>query len=422
MNRAFPVIVAVLLIFCSPAAAFGTGMSTVVAKTPSAKNPVQPPGFNNTAYQLSIGTPDRSGTDTPSLSLSTALEMDRNDLETQKRMNTLDERLSNVKSSGEKKQILSWFKANISVRLSALQTEERTTSQRFNSQAIGTDEYINDLAMIEVKANNIEDAVKRMKSAAKRENVVRFQPYEWQYLTKLIPLRSKIREAAVESFHYGTSSEKIYVATTSNGVALSSIISNQYIRDVYRSDYRNTSLINQMTSREANNITIHEYPWSTNNKNKISSPTKFVYDKAAQTKIIYPQGVIEAYLDTGTKKIYREIQYKSLTGDNHAPYGASVENNSTNLHLVVNRTYSGGPLRINLTDSEGDPVNGHIEIGETELGDTGPTGTIYTISPSREFTVTATHDSETVKVTLTPYGVTNRSSNGETPRNAGESP
>ncbi len=48
MYRAFPVLVAVLLVLCSPAVAFEVGMSSSVATTPAASNLVQPPGFNNT--------------------------------------------------------------------------------------------------------------------------------------------------------------------------------------------------------------------------------------------------------------------------------------------------------------------------------------------------------------------------------------
>lgn len=417
MNRAFPVLVTVLLILCSPAAVFGVGASSPTTTTPSAKNPTHPSGFNNTSAHLSLGTAGRSDTATPSLSLSTALEMDRNTLKTEKRMYTLDEQLSKVSTSGEKRQILLRFRGKLERKLSSLQTHERTASQQFNGQEIDTDEYVKELAILQTEADDLERSMKYMTSEG--ENVVKFSPHEREFQSDLIPLRSRVRESAVSSIRYGTSSKPLYVATSQSGVVLATVINDQYIREAYRDDYRNRSVNGFLSVQKARNVTVSQYPWASANGDPPS--TYQVYDKVTKTRIVHPQGLIRAYLDSGTKKIYREIQYKVLAGDDHVPYGTTFQNNSTNLHLVVNRTYSGGPLRINLTDSEGDPVDGHIEIGETELGDTGPTGTIYTVSPSREFTVTATHDSETVKVTLTPYGVTNGSSNGETPRNAGGS-
>ncbi len=419
MNRAFPVLVAVLLI-CSPAVASESGMSSSSATTPNVTNPVQPPGFNNTAYHLSLGNPDRSDTYTPSLSLSTALQMDRSKLQAQKRMNTLDERLSNAKSNGEKRQILVRFSGNLSARLSAIQTKERTASQQFASQKIKTSRYVKDLALVETEADNVKSSMEYMKSEAEQEGVIRFSPNEWEFRTYLIPLQSRVRKSLVSDLQYETDPKPIYVATTSDGVVLSTVSGNQYIREAYRADYRNGSIHSNLDGSEKYSLTMSQYPWV--NQTNTTSGTNLNYRRGvALTKIIHSQGLINAYLDSGTKKIYREVQYKYLTGDNHVPYGTAVRNNSTNLNLVVNRTYSGGPLRINLTDGSGDPVNGRIEVGNTPLGTTGKDGTIFTVSPSREFTVRATHDSETLKVTLTPYGVTNSSSGSGTPRGAGES-
>ncbi len=166
------------------------------------------------------------------------------------------------------------FKANLDVRLSALQTEERTTSQQFNSQLIGTSEYVKDLAVLSTKASNAENSMEYMKSEAKKQSIIQFQSREWQSRTKLIPLRSRIRDVAAESFRSGTASKPIYVATTSNGVVLATVLDKQYIREAYRSDYRNTSINNPMTGAQADDITHSKYLWTTNasRRNSTQSP------------------------------------------------------------------------------------------------------------------------------------------------------
>jgi hypothetical protein len=416
MSRVSPILLAALLVLCSPSVAFGIGAPASTANPPAAKNPVQPPGFNNTSSHLSLGTPTRSDTYAPSLSLSTTLEMDRNELLEQKERFTLDERLSKVEDSSKKEQLLIRFRSNLELELSALKGKERLTGKQFNNQEIGTQEYVQRLALLDTKAKNVERSIEYMTS--KRKDVIQFAPYEWKLRTDLIPLQSQVREYAARSFRGEGDSRSVYVATSDDGVVLSMVSDNQYIREAYRSDYRNGSISSHISISEVANITLNSYPWIVEQSKPATprSDTDIRYKRgASKTGIYYPQGLVEAYLDTGTKKIYREIQYQLLTGNNHIPYGTAIRNNSTNLELAVNRPYPGGPLQVNLTDSSGKPVRGKIEIGETSVGNTGADGTLWTVSPRGTFTVTATHSNKTVNVTLSPYGVPSTNSTSGSP-------
>ncbi len=416
MSRVSRILLAALLVLCSPSVAFGVGVPASTASPPSAKNPVQPPGFNNTSSHLSLGTPTRSDTYSPSMSLSTALEMDRNELLEQKKRYTLDEQLSKVDDSSKKEQLLIKFRSNIEVQLSELKSDERSASEQFTNQEIGTRTYVQRLALLDSKGKDVERSIEYMLS--KKKDVIQFPPEEWKLRTDLIPLQSRVRDYAARSFRGNGDSRSLYVATTEDGVVLSMVHGNQYIREAYRPDYRNVSKSSQLSISEVSNLTVNSYPWIVKRSESGTphSDTDVRYKKgASRTLIYYSQGLTEAYLDTGTEKIYREIQYKLLTGDNHIPYGTAIRNNSTNLELTVNRTYPGGPLRVELTDSSGEPVQGKVRIGETPVGNTGTSGTMWTVSPRGTYTVTATNSSETVNVTLSPYGIPNTNSTSGTP-------
>ncbi|MFH5800183.1 hypothetical protein [Haladaptatus sp. CMAA 1911] len=416
MSRVSRILLAALLVLCSPSVAFGIGVPASTASPPAAKNPVQPPGFNNTSSHLSLGTPTRSDTYSPTMSLSTTLEMDRNELLEQKKRYTLDEQLSKVDDSSKKEQLLIKFRSNIEVQLSELKSEERSASEQFTDQEIGAQKYVQRLALIDSKGKDVERSIEYMIS--KRKDVIQFPPDEWKLRTDLIPLQSRIRDYAARSFRGEGDSRSLYVAATEDGVVLSMVNGNQYIREAYRPDYRNVSKSSQLSISEVSNLTVNSYPWIVKQSESGTphSDTDVRYKKgASKTLIYYSQGLTEAYLDTGTEKIYREIQYKLLTGNNHVPYGTAIRNNSTNLELTVNRTYPGGPLRVKLTNSSGEPVQGKIAIGETPVGNTGPSGTMWTVSPRGTYTVRATHSSETVNVTLTPYGIPSTNSTSGSP-------
>lgn len=416
MSRVFPVLLAALIVLGPSAVTIGNGSAAGSSPTapPGAANPTKPSGFNNTSAHLSLGTPERSEAYTPSLSLSTTLEMDRNEIETRKELYTLDEKLSNADDEEERYQLLTRYRTDLELELSSLKSKERKASEQFNNQEIDVREYGERIAVLDAKAESVEGAIEHM--IKKGNSVLQFAPHEWEFRADLIPIRGEVRNEIVKSIRRGGDGKRVFVATTSDGVVLSTVTGDKYVREAYRSDYRNSSLENYLTGREKKNITIGSYPWIDENKYRTSS--NFRYKKGvSETKMFHPQGVITAYLDSGTGKIYRESQYKLLTGDNHIPYGTAIRNNSSDLSLVINRTYPGGPLRINLTDTNGEPVNGDIEIGDTPIGTTGEDGTLWTVSPRREFTVSASNGSETVGVTLLPYGVTKTNSTNGTPEN-----
>jgi hypothetical protein len=412
MSRVLPVALAVLLVLCSPAAAFETGSSTSDSSSRNVESIVKPPGFNDTASHLSVGKPGRTATYTPSLDLGAALTMDRNEVRTQKRMSTLNERLANAETRQSKEQVLIRYTPELESQLSSLKHTERTISKRFNNSEMTTQQYVRQLAILDAKARNIAHAIDHLDSRG--DTVPSFAPPVRRLRADLYSLRGQVRQYATDRFRGQSAPRPIYVETTNTGVILSTIEGNQYVREAFRADYRKPSEAKALLVQRAANITLSQYQWL--NEHEKSPSTD--YGAGVYPSVIpYSQGVVKPVLDSGTEKIFRETQYKYLTGSNHIPYGTAVRNNSTSLNLTVNRTYPGGPLRINLTDASGDPVRGNISVGDTHVGQTGNDGVLWTVALSRTFTVSATYDSETVNVTLAPYGMTATNSTTSPPRN-----
>ncbi len=402
MARVLPVVFAVLLALTSPAVVVETQSA---APTPAAETEeiAEPPGFNNTTSHLSLGLPDRSGVDTPSISLSATLEMERNEIQAEKQRYTLNEKLSNAENNQEKEQILIRYRPEIKSQLSALKNQERTIRQQFNNGEISSKQYIRRLAVLHARAGDIEDSIRHME--IRGQSLPRFTPEVWRLRAELVPLQGEVRQYTVNQYRGASSEQRVFVSTTNTGVVLSTIYRDQYVRETYLPENINPDGTNQLLLQEAQNITANQYPWVQNNSGgELSTDSRFGTG-IFSTTMPHKHGVITAFLDGKTEKIFREFQYKSLSGNNHIPYGESVRNESGSYVLTVNRTYPGGPLRINTTNTRGEAVSARISIGNTHTGKTGTDGVLWTVSSRQKLTVSATRQGETSNVTVAPYGV-----------------
>ncbi|ELZ94515.1 DUF7094 domain-containing protein, partial [Haloferax sulfurifontis] len=117
-------------------------------------------------------------------------------------------------------------------------------------------------------------------------------------------------------------------------------------------------------------------------------------------------GQLTAYVDSGTGRVFKESQTRPLESITTRDTASGVRDG---LALTVDRTYPGGPLRIQLNESEtGDPVDANVTIGleasqeSTLLGHTGSDGTIWTVSPSASYTVTVIRGNSAVVLTTAP--------------------
>ncbi len=325
--------------------------------------------------------------------------------ETRHQMYALEERLQSASGRQEKNQILLRYQFSIKSRLSTLQNAERAASQKYNDGTLTTRQYTRRLALIDAQAAGVERSISWMAEHA--DDVPRFAPQVWTLRGDLVTLQGPVRQSIGRTIRGQSDANVVSVAATKSGVVLATTRGSQYVREAYRADYRKPKTTGTMSYREAQNVTVSQYPWLQSNSVNVDKSTDVRYSSVGiwKTDFVHPQGVIEAYLDGSTKEVFREVQYKDLTGPSRVPYGPAVRNNSTDLELAVNRTYSGGPLRVNLTDANGNPVNGTVEVAGTELGPTGADGVLMTVAPREQFTVSARRGLNTVSVTVRPYGV-----------------
>ncbi|WP_115864684.1 DUF7096 domain-containing protein [Halorussus litoreus] len=417
--RHIPVMLALLLALSPGAVAFQAAApsASVAAESPPeasvAESPsdvtsaartdaVQPAPNGNTTNVMTLGTePTRSAFDSPTLALGESLATKHNDVRAQLSIDSLDEQLKNTDRTEQKKRILNRYRYRIENRIISLKASERQVATAFSNGTLSKTEYLYALGRIDAEA---EDTHRKINALKERASTTDFAFDARSVKTKLVTLEGPVRDHVLDAMKGGQPSTKIYVATNDNGVVLAMLRNGEYVREVYRADNRDSSSNGQMSFEEAENEVLgQQFPWVLD-INNINGAQQRQYSSLSVLRFIYfhQHGELTAYVDTSTEKIYRTIQQKQLFGENSLPPGPAVNESAENLTLSVSRTYSGGPLRVKLTNATGAPVQGEISIDGEPIGRTTENGVLWTLGPNEEFRAGATYDGRTVNVTTTP--------------------
>jgi hypothetical protein len=411
--RLIPIMLALLLALSPGAVAMQAAAPTASDAERSAtdafeqveNDTVQPAPGGNTTTVMTLGTdPARTAFESPSLSLGDSLAMDRDGVRAQLSVTELDQELASAESNRDKKQILNRYRYQIENQIISIQAKEERATSAFSNGTISEYEYLRTLSRINTEAKEIKNMIDAME--ARSEDVSRFSlKTEASTLKgKLVTVEGPVRDRISRVIHGEVSPTKIYVATSDSGVVLSTIVGDTYVREIVRTDRYDPSATPDLSSIEANDIVAEErYPWAGENTDSGGTYSfRFGSTNVFSVRVSHHHGKLVAYLDGANKEVFKEVQHKRLTGNHSLPPGPGVVNSSDNATLTVNRTYPGGPLRVQLTNETGAPLQGQVTVAGEPVGRTNAEGVLWTLGPTEQFAVTATHEDATVNVTATP--------------------
>jgi len=294
---------------------------------------------------------------------------------------------------------------------------ETTTLERRQAGAIGsynngettTREFVATLARVDRAATLLERRAVSLRNVSRTtfssgsavtDNISRVRSSLRRFQG---PVRDRIRDAVAG----GDGGVRVFVATTEQGVALSTIDNATYVREVYRGFlWQNGG--SGLTGAEVSTAVAGAYPeiWETRNRTSgTGSSDAFVLT------VSHPGGELDAHVRGENRRVFREVQRLPLAT---YPPGPAVDRSLNGLVIRVNRTYPGGPLRVNVTDQRtGEPVNTSVSIspnsdpGPVTVGSTGDDGVLWTlgVGESRQgYTITANEvgDSRVVVLVTRP--------------------
>lgn len=410
--RLTPVILALLLALSPGVVAVQTSAPTTSTSV-GQSDTVRPPVEGNTTAVMTLGTEaERTAFDSPSLSLGSALSMQRGEFETRLDVATLDQRLAAAETAERKRILLNQFRYRIERQIISLKAEERQVTQAFSNGTISKGEYLRTLGRIDGAAGELHTMARALEKRAEDVGGLSMSNLVSTIDGKLAPLEGPVRDRISKASRGELRSTRVFVATADTGIVLSTIVDDTYVREIVRTDHRDPSAGGSMTLVDARNAVHEQYPWAEEHPSRGTGTDPYGSTSVYSVYIKHPHGTLIAYIDGGTGQVFKEVQHKWLTGEKSLPPGPSVSNSSENVTVTVNRTYAGGPLRVKLTNATGAPLDGQITVAGEPVGRTRGDGVLWTLGPADRFRVSATDGDTTVNVTVTPVEPSPESAEG----------
>ena len=385
MQRFLPVLVALLVVAGTPPvlAASQTGDAVPGDRTPVAG--VSP----DTPRVLELD--DRGAADfgRPGLSVTTAIEAETGAMESTLFTYGVETRVERAATEDEKRDVLLDAVSRVDARVDGVAREERTARLAYIRGEDTASTYLETLGRIGDEAEDWDRTLERIEQLSDRGSRVRTQVSGIR--ADLETLRGPLREEAGEMLRGDRSPERIFVGAATEGAVLSTISDGVYVREAVRTDNRDDA-VGSMNIEESQTRFTELYPVAWEERSSISIDPRG--SDAWRLQLRHSHGRLTSYLDTSTGHVYRDIHVKTLSSMPTVT-GTSVTRNNTTLN--VSRTYAGGPLKVAVTNATGAPVDASVRVNGTWMGPTGSDGTVWAVSPSGTYNVTAEHnDSELV--------------------------
>lgn len=268
-----------------------------------------------------------------------------------------------------------------------LRSRQQAAIAAFNDGRMDPEAFVVELATITAKAEALEDRVEMLTARAEEIDgfsLSRADPVIYQ----LRAFGGPVRERAVAAIRGEAPRTLFFVTTGPEGYELTTISGDVYVREAYRGAVRSADSSAQIEASEAINVTRRSYPHIVAD----SDTSAIVSGMTAVVRQTYGNASLTAFVDSESERVFKEYQHIPLATFTS---GSAATNVLNGLRITVNRTYPGGPMRVHVSDAEtGEPVNLSVTLSQgpsrgVDVGRTGEDGTLWTLSPRGQFTVTA---------------------------------
>lgn len=143
------------------------------------------------------------------------------------------------------------------------------------------------------------------------------------------------------------------------------------------------------------------YPWAYSGNQQFNRQVARQGPGVYRITAEHPQGPddrddhLEAYISGSTTDVFHELQ---ALDPEAVPVYRIASNRTAALNLTVTTTTETGPMRVDVTDGQGNPRNATVFVGDRRVGTTGADGRLRTVRPSGTFQVSAVRDGERVTI------------------------
>jgi hypothetical protein len=366
---------------------------------------------NRTIRVLDIRRPtlQRSTVNRETLNLGPALGFDAN--VTTIRVNTAVtvDRIESADSTQERRRLLVEELERLEQRSQTLRSRQAAAITSYARGRLSPREFVRELAYVDTKARALEDRRSRLATLSQEMDSPPVAPDRLAGLQlELLTLTGPVRQEAAAVLRGQQPAGRFFVAAGGGGVVLSVIQNDTYVREAYRPDLRtaNATSPGPFTTEDALDTTARNYPtvWGLKGNSTEVVGSGSLYFVAMP----HERGVLHTFVDGSSGRVFKSFQRRPLSS---IAVPNQVSDVKDGLRLRVNRSYPGGPMRVNLTQyATGDPVRANITVGldgseSTLVGRTDANGHLWTLAPRGRYTVTAILGNSVVVVSAAPSSI-----------------
>lgn len=313
------------------------------------------------------------------------------------------ERIERTDDPDEREEQVDAEFERIETDVATLRDRERAAIDAYNAETLSTKQFLIELAEINAEAEEIEERRSRLAALVEDDDELALDRARSAAIERSIDAHTGPVRAHVEAVLRGQQAQnRFFVATGAESVVLATTVEGAYLREAFRGD-RYSAGGSDIGPEAALDIAAESYPgfWETRQNNTDVTGTDGNY----LVRIPHERGLLHAYVDGESESVYKEIQRRPLAEFEHEE---TVRTTRDGLQLTINHTYPGGPIEIRLVDAADEtPVDANVTISEGGqeselLGRSGADGTILTLSPQTEYTITAIRGNDVVIATVQP--------------------
>jgi len=399
MTRTPATVVVALLLLVSPVVAAtpadGVDPASADAAAPSIDRDAAAPAVEAAALTESAGpiswiTHDgqssRAEADETSQSIGSTLGMADRDLRTELNETRYENRFEAADTTAERQAVLDEALADLERRHDRLVVREREAIREHAAGVRSTGSFLRELAEISAEASDVERRLGRLDDLADRDADVEISTRNLRYAMSRFdtPIRNDLVAATTAG---GPSGERIYVETSENTAVLSKIEGDRYLREGIQTDQYDPDGTERFDSREEVLETASEhYPWLYSLAPNEREPSSRTYGTTTRETVNnHPAGSSRIFLDSSTKGVFLEYHTLDLAALDQT---ATVRPSDSEFTVGASRVPSGGPLRVNVTDDGGEPIDAAVTIGDGYAAQTGDDGVAWLLAPEGDVRVT----------------------------------
>lgn len=415
--RALPVLVVALLLSAAVGAAGGLGAPAAVERsaerngsTPALDDPpvAQTDDSGTPLQQISVldvpaGAVDRSGVDGHYVDLGPSVGLSAN--ATTERLRTLGmvERIQRAETTELRRERLRTALRNLESSVDELDDRQTVAVEGYGQGELSAQELLVALIRVSIVGEELNDRRTRLEELAADTRGFDIDRGRLASIgNRLSAFDGPVRAHARSVLDGDAGPHRFYVATGPESVVVSAVVGDAYLREAYRGDLRNGAG-DTIELEVALDIVADSYPviWNTTRE----QTQVFGGGETYPVRIGHSRGDLTAFVDSDAQIVYAEHQrhpLETVVADQR------LQAAGDDVQLVVNHTYPGGPVQVHARDpATGDPVDATVRIkaGPTppeRIGTTGRDGTLWTVSPNRQYTVTVEARGENVSTVVGP--------------------